>query len=635
MSRETGVVMRMMLVLLPMYLSGVAYSSTPLTTRPAPAASQPERAAASDDRAELSAHQRVAGFIRLWAEVKYNYVFFDRVPEVDWDQVLDDYLPRVQRAQTTEQYYRLLQRCVAQLRDGHTSVYLPRDLRKDATYPVRLRRIGADVVIAEVAPAAAFAQPDLRPGLCVTHINGRDVASILAADIYPYLAASAPHDRDRRALRSLVQGNDGTEATLRLRDPDGTTKDMVLKCLHWRFGRTTFFQRLQAEFQGLGQGIVYIAIRSFSSDEAVRQFETRFDQIRRAKGLIIDVRDNGGGSSRHGYSIISHLIAEPVERPRWRTRKYLPAHRAWGEKEMWHEGEPRVIPPSTKTPYLGPVVVLTGPSTISAAEDFVVALHASKRATLVGERTAGTTGQPLIVELPGGGRARICTKHDLYPDGREYVGVGVIPDVEVQITQDAIAEGRDLVLEAGIKTVSRMAGVQSSLVLSSLTEGGGRRAEGAAEAQLVAVLAQAKVEYDALLAAYSRQDWKRVDQYGDNLADLLKNEVLLPLQEDLDRARQEDEKHGRMNEQRQYDLHRVACRKQAITEFFAPQSDVASVLHLVRTVESWSDEVHDLARDGHVAQIPKAFAKLEAAWRDFWQVVAVQLRPVRRATTLE
>jgi hypothetical protein len=238
-----------------------------------------------------------------------------------------------------------------------------------------------------------------------------------------------------------------------------------------------------------------------------------------------------------------------------------------------------------------------------------------------------------MVELPGGGRARICAKHDLYPDGREYVGVGVIPDVEVQLTQEAIAQGRDLVLEAGIKTVSRVAGVQSSLVLSSLTESGGQRAEGAAEDLLVAVLAQAKVECDALFAAYGREDWKRVDRYADNLADILRDEVLLPLQEDLDRARQELEKNGRMNEQRQYELHRWACRKQAIREFFTAQSDVASVLHLVRTVESWSDEVHDLARDGHVAQIPKASAKLEAAWRDFWQVVAVQLPPVRRAST--
>ena len=60
----------------------------------------------------------------------------------------------------------------------------------------------------------------------------------------------------------------------------------------------------------------------------------------------------------------------------------MPAFRAWGEKETWHEGEGSTIQPK-KNPYLGPVVVLIGPGTVSAAEDFVVALHASGRATLV------------------------------------------------------------------------------------------------------------------------------------------------------------------------------------------------------------------------------------------------------------
>ena len=92
-----------------------------------------------------------------------------------------------------------------------------------------------------------------------------------------------------------------------------------------------------------------------------------------------------------------------------------------------------------------------------AAEDFVVALHAAERATLVGEKTAGTTGQPLIIDLPGGS-ARICTKWDTYPDGRDFVGVGVIPDVEVRPTQAALAAGTDIVLEKGLEVLGNLGG---------------------------------------------------------------------------------------------------------------------------------------------------------------------------------
>ena len=146
--------------------------------------------------------------------------------------------------------------------------------------------------------------------------------------------------------------------------------------------------------------MAYVALNSFSSNEAASAFKRAMEEIGRHQGLLIDVRNNGGGSSAEGYSVISRLIDKPVRGSRWKTRQYMPAFRAWGEKEAWLEGQPSIIRPATGKPFLGPVVVLIGPDTVSAAEDFVVAIHAASRATLVGERTAGTTGQPLMVKLP-------------------------------------------------------------------------------------------------------------------------------------------------------------------------------------------------------------------------------------------
>ncbi|MHC4738152.1 MAG: S41 family peptidase, partial [Planctomycetota bacterium] len=73
------------------------------------------------------------------------------------------------------------------------------------------------------------------------------------------------------------------------------------------------------------------------------------------------------------------------------------------------------------------------------------------RATIVGQKSGGSTGQPLQFSfLDGKIRGRICTKRDTYPDGREFVGVGIIPDIEVNPTPDDIIAGRDVVLEKGI-----------------------------------------------------------------------------------------------------------------------------------------------------------------------------------------
>ena len=52
--------------------------------------------------------------------------------------------------------------------------------------------------------------------------------------------------------------------------------------------------------------------------------------------------------------------------------------------------------------------------------------------------------------LPGGGTARVCAKRDYYADGREFIGVGIIPDIQVRPTVKGIASEKDEVLEAAL-----------------------------------------------------------------------------------------------------------------------------------------------------------------------------------------
>lgn len=66
---------------------------------------------------------RVAAFSRLWTEVKYNFVYFDKRPGLNWDRVLERYLPRVAAAKDDVEYGRVLEEVIALLKDGHTNVY--------------------------------------------------------------------------------------------------------------------------------------------------------------------------------------------------------------------------------------------------------------------------------------------------------------------------------------------------------------------------------------------------------------------------------------------------------------------------------------------------------------------------------
>jgi Tricorn protease C1 domain len=73
----------------------------------------------------LGEDAKIAGLSTVWSEARFNFAFFDRQPDLDWNQAYADFLPKVRATASTEEYYRLLMRFMALLKDGHTNVYPP------------------------------------------------------------------------------------------------------------------------------------------------------------------------------------------------------------------------------------------------------------------------------------------------------------------------------------------------------------------------------------------------------------------------------------------------------------------------------------------------------------------------------
>jgi C-terminal processing protease CtpA/Prc len=404
----------------------------------------------------LTPAQRVEAFTRLWSTVKFNFANFDLVPELNWEDVLSEYLPKVIQDQSNDEYILLLKECIARLKDGHTSISSSwgNGLRA-ACPPLRILSVEGKAVITQIGETDEIKASGIKPGDEITHIDGCPVRELLEKDIYPYICASTSQGRDLNAYPRILCGPKQSKVSLSLKTLEGLVRNVTLTR---RSGDTTLLPRSHPqsilEYRDLRDDLVYVALNSFGSNDVVQAFNEKFREIRQAKGLIIDVRKNGGGSSRYGHEIIAHLIDKAIPTTRWKTPQYRAAFRAWGRDEQWYDGGFEMIEPETTEPFLGPVVVLIGPETNSAAEDFVVPLHASGRAAIIGQRSRGSTGQPLQFRfLDGNIFGRVCTKRDQYPDGRDFVGAGIIPDVEVHPTPNDIAACRDVVLEKGLEVL--------------------------------------------------------------------------------------------------------------------------------------------------------------------------------------
>jgi C-terminal processing protease CtpA/Prc len=207
-------------------------------------------------------------------------------------------------------------------------------------------------------------------------------------------------------------------------------------------------RRPPLEFRVLPGNIGYLALNTFQDVRVAEEFESRFVEIARSRALILDLRRNGGGSDGHGRRILNCLFNRPFATAARAERKNLAYERAHGKVHEWNVWPQQDLRPSGSRYYAGPIFVLAGPRTGSAAENFLISLDIMKRATIFGEPTSGSTGQPLMVQLPGGGTVGICTSKAWYPDGRDFVGVGIQPQVRISPTIEDVRTGRDRALVA-------------------------------------------------------------------------------------------------------------------------------------------------------------------------------------------
>jgi C-terminal processing protease CtpA/Prc len=401
---------------------------------------------------QLTEDERLAGLALLWSEVKYNFANFDLVPDLDWDAAFRRAIPGVRAASDTLAYYRELQRLSAVLRDGHTFVSLPAELRDraEARPPLRTMVVEGRVFVALVR------SPQLRElGLAarqeILRVDGVPVVDYAERTFGPYVCASTPQDRTAQLLvRHLLAGPADRAVTLTIAEPGKQPRDVVVP----RRGLEVDPPRPSYSLAMLPQNVALVTIDTFNDPGVAKAFAADFERILPAAGLILDIRENGGGSSTTGYAILAHLTEEPFLGSRWRTPEYRPAFRAWNRAPAPYGQDGSSNAPIAGPRFRGPVAVLIGARTYSAAEDFAVAFDAMQRGPLVGEPTGGSTGQPLTVRLPGGGAARICTKRDSYPSGKEFVGVGVQPTAKVAPTVADLLAGRDPVLERALEIVA-------------------------------------------------------------------------------------------------------------------------------------------------------------------------------------
>lgn len=396
-------------------------------------------------RENISDEEKIAGLSKFWSEAKYNFINFDLVPELNIDSLYMAYIPRVTKTKSTLEYYKLLTELCAQLKDAHTNINAPAELYNDVyARPLFRTRLVEDKVVV-IWSDTSLQKKGIKKCMEVMRINGLPVKEYADKYVAPYQSCSTAQDGQVRKFDyALLGGSVHEPVQLQLADEKGKLADYTVN-------RVTPAERSakmaipDAEYKLLPGNIAYLAINTFANNSGTKLFQEKYAAIKKTKALIIDLRNNGGGST--DWTILRYLIDSNMQVHKSYSRQYVPTFRAWQRpQDAWHGGVD-VIGPFKGQQYTQPVIVLISAHTFSAAEDFAAAFKSLHRGRIIGEPSGGSTGQPLVFTLPGNLSARVCTKRDQYANGDDFVGKGIQPDILVSPTITDIRKGVDTQLE--------------------------------------------------------------------------------------------------------------------------------------------------------------------------------------------
>jgi carboxyl-terminal processing protease len=328
-------------------------------------------------------------FDRAWELVNERY-FDAAFRGVDWRQMRERYRPEAAAAKDTGELYVVVNRMCAELKESHLTALAPRrvhELRTDHRpgIGIQWRLVEGKRVVIDVVPASPAERAGIQRGWLVVARNG------------------APIREGERFIPRV-----GEVISFGFLDQQNVERTFRLQAELLRFERR--------EGRRLENGALLLRFDRFDAPSLSwlsEQLKAHAD----APAVVIDLRQNAGGNTLVLDMAVAEFFPDRVPLGRLvrrggRTRE--------NHSFAWRAAR-----------YGGEVVLLTGPATASAAEIFSHVLQHHRRATVVGQKTAGAVIYSRPYRLPEGGRLQIPIIDYVGLDGQRLEGRGVMPDVLV------------------------------------------------------------------------------------------------------------------------------------------------------------------------------------------------------------
>ncbi|HWL89695.1 MAG TPA: S41 family peptidase [Polyangiaceae bacterium] len=401
-----------------------------------PAAPKPEPSTTAESTLSgvMPLEERVLLASKIYAQVT---TFFPELSRAQFEGAYAAYVARILRASGRREFDWASMELLASLHDGHTWFDDPW-LERASGQPVGFIAYPVDAKWTVVRSLLDV----LRPGDIITAIDETPFDDFFARQ-RRYVSASS----DREAALDFFETPLVFPNRFRLTLADGRHVAVDRKN-----GKQSPAPAPTTEGRWLTRGaIAYVKVPTFQGIEMQTRAIEWLRQFHDAKAIIVDVRGNRGGG--YPIALTEALMTEP--------------YRAWTQSSAVRGGElvrtenptysrdatliagEAIVRPRA-TVYGGRLILLIDRACASGCEDFVMPFKTAKRATLVGETTAGTFSDTARTAFDNGMLLNIAAVRKSFPDGTRFEGTGIAPDVAVATTAEDLAASHDNVLHRAV-----------------------------------------------------------------------------------------------------------------------------------------------------------------------------------------
>jgi carboxyl-terminal processing protease len=349
---------------------------------------------------------------------------------IDLDAVFKEATDKVAAASTTTEAIDIITNTLFRFDDSHTR-FFPPPRAVQADYGWMMTAIGDLPLVTRVDPSSDAAAQGLAPGDCVLALNRFTPSRANLWQIQHYYGAVRPQAQQHVVVRKP----DGSERTFDIKSKI-TRRQVVTMTNAIAEYIVSFIVGFDMDY-AVDPAVIVWRMTSFRDSDLIGPFIGR---ARKAKALVLDLRDNYGGSADGLKALIGWLFDRDVHVMTTLGRK----------------GEQREIAKRRAKPFLGRLVVLVNSRSASASEVLARIVQLEKRGAVLGDRSAGAVMTSLIFPHKFGvGNvtfyATSVTVSDVrMSDGGRLENVGVVPDELLLPTPADLAAGRDPVLARAV-----------------------------------------------------------------------------------------------------------------------------------------------------------------------------------------